>query len=315
MKILITGAAGFIGEFVVSDALSRGHQIIALVRSLAPNSWKGIANLEVIRHDLRVVPSLDLRGKDIDVVLHLAAATKGRVDEQFQDTVLGTRNLLKSVEKAGIRRIVGISSIAVVDYSSVPPLTLIDELVVAPSREGLGAYAATKLQQESLLLKFGAEVAGSCTILRPGLVYDESRLVPAHAGIIRGRFCLLAGHAGEVPTIEVHGLARAIVNAAELDLKGCDVIHLVDDHLPSQLEYIAGLRRRGLLPRRGIVVPWRILESFSWILGGALRAAGLGEKLPEFLLPKGFSARLKPFRFSNSKAKNLLNWTPGRQFA
>jgi nucleoside-diphosphate-sugar epimerase len=316
MKILITGAAGFIGEFVVSEVLRRGHRVIALVRPSSSKDWQYTEdNLQVLRSDLRQEQTLDLADKGIDVVLHLAAATTGSAAEQFQDTVIGARNLLNAARQAGIRRVVGISSVAVLDYLSMRPMDVIDEGIPVSRGSGMGAYATAKLHQESLFAGFGGESGHHCTILRPGLVYDESRLVAAHAGIIKGDICVLASHRGEVPTIEVRGLARAIANAAERNPRGCEVIHLVDDHLPKQSEYIAGLRRRGLLPRSGIVVPWRVLQCISWFTGTALAASGFGAKLPEVLLPRGFSARLKPFRFSNAKAKDLLGWTPGCQFA
>lgn len=315
MKILITGAAGFIGEFVVSEVLRREHQVIALVRSPAPPHWQHIPNLEVLRCDLRHPEALDLQTRDIDIVVHLAAATKGPAAEQMQDTVVGTVNLLHAVRQAGIRRIVGISSIAVLDYCSVRPMAVIDEQVAASRGAGMGAYATAKSQQEALFAEFGREEFNGCAILRPGLVYDESRLAAAHAGIVKGRFCLLVSHGGEVPTIQVQGLARAIATAAELPVAGCEVIHLVDDHLPSQQEYIAALRRRGLLPPGGIVVPWRLLQGLTAFLGTLLSATGFGAARPEIFSPRGFAARLTPFRFSNVKAKELLDWTAGRGFA
>ena len=92
-------------------------------------------------------------------------------------------------------------------------------------------------------------------------------------------------------------------------------MNLVDDHLPSQAAYIAGLRRRGLLPHWGVTIPWRVMQVLFSILGAALTLCGLGARRPEILLRSGFAARLKPFRFSNSRAKDLLNWIPGREFA
>ena len=315
MKILITGAKGFIGEFVLSEVLKREHQAIALVRSAAPAKWLNIRNLEVLRCDLRDAHALDLRDRGIDVIVHLAAATTGLAVEQYQDTVIGTKNLLIAARQAGIHRIIGISSVAVLDYRSTQPMSVIDERNATSIGERMGAYAAAKLRQELLFTNCGLDSRNSCTILRPGLVYDESRLISAHAGVVKGNICLLVSHRGEVPTIEVRGLARAIANAAERHLQGCEVIQLVDDRLPSQREYIAGLKRRGLLPPVGIVVHWRVVQGLSGFLGTVLSVTGFGAKLPEVLLPSAFSARLKPFRFSNAKAKQLLEWTPGCEFA
>jgi nucleoside-diphosphate-sugar epimerase len=315
MKILITGAAGFIGEFVLQEALRRGHGVIALARSSTPTQWIGIPNLETLRRDLREIQSLDLNDKGVDVVVHLAAATKGSKAEQFHDTVTATECLLTAARRAGIHRMVGVSSMAVLDYQSVRPMSIIDErIAVSPGTARTGIYAAAKLRQEHLLAEFGREEHNSCTILRPGLVYDESRLIAAHAGVVKGPICLLASHGGEVPTIEVHSLARAIINAAERRLLGCEVMHLVDDRLPDQPAYLEGLRRRGSIQRGGIVLPWRVLQALTALMRTVLAASGRGGRAPEILLPDAFSARLKPFRFSNAKAKELLGWKPGREF-
>lgn len=314
MKVLITGASGFIGQHTVAEILGRGHQVIALVRALPPPAWRGMRNLEILESDLRRIKPAALVAREIDSIVHLAAATKGTFDQQMEDTVTGTGNLLHAARLAGVPNLVGISSIAVLDYRSVEPMGLIDERVALVNGSDVGVYTAVKLQQELLFEGYATEGA-SCGILRPGLVYDESRLIAAHAGVLKGRLRLLVSHGGEVPTIEVCGLARAIANAAERLGAGCERIHLVDDHLPTQNQYLAGLRRRDLLAAGGVVISWRVFAALSGTLGNMITAIKLGAKAPEALLPKGFAARLKPFKFSNAKAKGLLGWIPGRAFS
>jgi len=314
MKLLVTGAAGFIGAALIPELLSRGHRAIALVRSAAPEHWPRLADLQVVRGDLREARFADLKEQGIEVIVHLAGATRGPAARRFADSVTGTANLLSAARAAGIHRLIALSSIAVLDYRSLPPLAVIDENVATADGAGVGDYVAAKIRQERLLGDFGAEAGNSCAILRPGLVYDRERLTPAHAGVVRTRLALLARHGGEVPTIELHGLACAIANAAERQLAGCQVIHLVDDALPSQSQYIAGLRRRGLLPPTTVVLPWQLLRNMFRVAATVLAASGLRGTLPELLLPGSFAARLKPFRFSNAKAQRLLGWTPGRQF-
>jgi nucleoside-diphosphate-sugar epimerase len=315
MKMLVTGAAGFIGANVIQELLSREHRVIALLRSAAPDRARHPSSLEIMQVDLRERGRLDLRGRNIDVVLHLAAATTGSRGEQFEDTVAGTANLLAATRDAAIHRVVGISSIAVLDYRAVRPFAVIDEETAIADDVGVGDYAAAKIQQEQLFREFAQEPDNSCVILRPGLVYDHARLTAGHAGVVKPHMAVLASHRGEVPTVEVHGLASAIANAAERPFDGCEVIHLVDDDLPSQREYIGGLRRRGLLQTTAVAAPWRVLQGLFWFAATVLVAAGMEDKLPEIVLPKAFSTRLKPFRFSNAKAKRLLGWAPGRQFA
>jgi hypothetical protein len=110
-------------------------------------------------------------------------------------------------------------------------------------------------------------------------------------------------------------LANAILKAAEIDLPNSNVIHLVDDALPSQRDYLAGLRRRGLIPDGGVPLPWRVMSGLAGMVQLGPTALGLGGKLPEAVLPRAFAARLKPFRFSNARATQLLGWQPGKHFA
>jgi hypothetical protein len=122
---------------------------------------------------------------------------------------------------------------------------------------------------------------------------------------------VLARHAGEVPTAEVHGVATAIAAATELNLQGCTTLHLVDDHLPHQAEYLAALRRRGQLPRARLALPAGVLG----VLARSLRLlSGSARKPPEITAPQSFAGRLRPYRFSNQAAKRVLGWQPAHRF-
>lgn len=315
MRILVTGASGFIGEFLVAELLRREHQLIAVVRSRVPGHWSQHGNLELMPCDLRQPRLLDLKGRGIDVVLHLAAVTRGSATQPFEDTVTATVNLLAAVREAGIGRIVAVSSLAVLDYRVMRPMTLIDEQAPLADEAAARDYATSKLRQEGLLGEFARQGNNACMVLRPGLVYDESRLTAAFAGICTDSVGLLASHRGQVPTIEVHRLAVAIANAAERQPTRWEVIHLVDDHLPSQASYLGSLRRRGMLPRTRVVVPWRVLQSLCYCGGALLVACGLRYRVPEVMLPGGFARRLKPFRYSNAKARRVLEWAADGEFA
>jgi len=316
MKILVTGATGFIGGYVIREALKRGHQVVAAVRAVPDKSWSGAAGLDVLKWDLNECGVTPLAGMGIDAVIHLAAALSGSAEEQSLATVQGTENLIKGMREAMVHRLVGISSIAVLDYEAVPDLALIDESVgTCRDTTGMGLYAALKLKQEQLYSAFGSEPGNWCVILRPGLVYNEERLIPAHAGLIKGALHLLVDHAGEVPVVAVEGTARAILDAVETRIASGEIIHLVDNQLPTQSAYRSGLRKRGLLVKDGPVLSWKFLALLASLLRCLMQVAGLRRKLPEALMPHSFAARMKPFRYSNDKAVRLLGWTPGNKFS
>jgi nucleoside-diphosphate-sugar epimerase len=315
MKLLITGANGFIGSHVIEEALHRGHSVVAMTRSSTPQAWQARAKLEILKWDLSEQKILPLANLGIDGVIHLAAALSGNSEDQKRATVEGTKHLLDAMRQANIRRLVGIGSIAVIDYELQPAMTVIDETLNAcPAPARMGRYSALKIQQEALFTAFAAEPGNQCVILRPGLVYDQKRLISGHAGVIKGSFRLLVSHAGEIPTVEVKGVARAILDAAVAELSSGEIIHLIDDYLPSQGDYLAALRRRQLLALDGLELPWKWVLALAHYSHAIANALGLAEKLPEALLPQACAARLKPFRYSNAKARRLLGWQPGDHF-
>jgi len=86
LKLLITGAGGFLGRYVVASAVRRGHEARAMVRPAsrnAPPSWRDHPNVEIARGDLRARGRFDDALDGIDVVVHLAASKAGDMYEQF----------------------------------------------------------------------------------------------------------------------------------------------------------------------------------------------------------------------------------------
>ncbi len=56
MKLMVTGAGGFLGRYVVASAVQRGHEVRAMVRPASqyiPESWHGHPKVEIVRGDLR----------------------------------------------------------------------------------------------------------------------------------------------------------------------------------------------------------------------------------------------------------------------
>src|SRR5215469_6989476 len=97
MKVLVTGASGFLGRQVVDCLVKRGHHVRAIVRpaSKAPQ-WDN--EVEIFRADLRAEQNLKPAFSGIDAVVHLAAATSGDEDVQFTSTVVGTERFLEAME-------------------------------------------------------------------------------------------------------------------------------------------------------------------------------------------------------------------------
>jgi uncharacterized protein YbjT (DUF2867 family) len=110
MKVLVTGATGFVGPRVANAIVDAGHEVRVLERK--PGSWRkaGIRCQEAVQGDMTDPDSLRRAVRGAEVVVHLVAIRQGR-PEQFQRVMIeGTRNLLAACD-AGIRRFVLMSAL------------------------------------------------------------------------------------------------------------------------------------------------------------------------------------------------------------
>ena len=150
MKVLVTGANGFLGRHVVASLLGRGHQVRALVRPAARLEALGWpAEVEVVRADLRSSRELEPAFDGVDVLVHLAATMSGGDELQFAGTVVGTERLLAAMAATPCRRVVLASSFSVYDWSAIRgTLDETSPLEPAPELYERDGYSIAKSWQE-----------------------------------------------------------------------------------------------------------------------------------------------------------------------
>jgi 2-alkyl-3-oxoalkanoate reductase len=317
MRILVTGANGFVGEAVVRSAVAAGHKVEALVRPHSSNPFEDLSNhegLNVLRADLRQTSELAAALLGIDAVIHLAAAKAGDFHTQFATTVVGTEGLLNAMQSAGVRRLVAVSSFSVYDYELIAKKSVLDESSPLVSRAyNRDNYSQTKRIQEDLSRSYtgpGREVV----VVRPGMIYGPNELWHALLGGEFGRYFLRIGRTSELPMTFVDNVADALVAAAVVPGAAGQTINIVDDDLPTQDEYAKVVQRHITAPPH-VTIPWPVMNGFTWSIRAVNNMLWSGKaKFPSVFVWNRMQARFKPLRYSNRRAKAVLGWSPKVSF-
>jgi UDP-glucose 4-epimerase len=178
LKILVTGATGFIGSALClrltsslqsglqSGLQSRGHQVVGLVRSNSELSFPKLSFLKIEINDLTQISPDHLEG--VDVVVHTAGmAHQVNVDPVYYQNVNvdGSVNLANACVKAGVSRMISLSSIKAVGEGSVGP-----QVKAAPKTP----YGISKYQAELKLAEIQSNSSIDIIQLRIPLTFGSN---------------------------------------------------------------------------------------------------------------------------------------------
>ncbi|MBQ8701562.1 MAG: NAD(P)-dependent oxidoreductase [Prevotella sp.] len=178
-KILITGATGFIGGFIVDEALRQDMEVWVAVRKSSSRQWLTDERIRFIELNLSSQEQLEkqLEGLSFDYVVHAAGVTKClNTEDFFRINTEGTKNLVRALIalEMPIRKFVYVSSLSV--YGPVREQQPYEEIRESDTPRPNTAYGRSKLEAEqwlSTLLSHGegSGVGFPYVILRPTGVY------------------------------------------------------------------------------------------------------------------------------------------------
>jgi nucleoside-diphosphate-sugar epimerase len=276
LRVLVTGANGFIGRHVCAALHDAGHTVVGLVRP-GP-ARRVLPNVLVAQGDITVRRSLEKPLNGCDAVVHLAGAKQAvRESTYSRVNTRGSVKLAKAAERAGVARVVFISTIA-----AQGPARRGYPHVSAGSEAPLNAYGRSKLSAEQHM----REILGDALIiLRPSLVYgaDDPHLL-AWARMVRRRIVPMVGQL-ELSMLHVEDLARATLSALTADatrepLFLSDGVPVRFETLIDRIESLVaeGPVMRIPLPSEFLSRWVPIAEAFGRVTGlGALAGRRLGE--------------------------------------
>ncbi len=178
MKILITGADGFIGSHLTEALVRQGYKVRAFVMYNSFNSWGWLdtceadikGQFEVFSGDIRDPHGVKEAMKGCDVVLHLAALIAIPYSYHSPDTyvdtnIKGTLNVLQAARELGVKRVIHTSTSEVYGTAKFVPITEEHPL------QGQSPYSATKIAADQLAYSFYVSFGLPVVIARPFNTY------------------------------------------------------------------------------------------------------------------------------------------------
>lgn len=321
-EVLVTGASGFIGCYVVGELLKRGFSSIrCLIRETSDVSrlvniiseHNGREKAKILKGNL-LSPEDCLRiSKDVKVIYHLAAAMGTKIfSDAFLNSVVTTRNLIEAaLSNNCLKRFVNISSFIVYKSPGGARRNILDESspVEAEPEKRSQAYCYGKVKQDELVISFGEKYNFPYVIIRPGTVYGPGKaFIPPRVGTDTFGIFLHLGGTNKVPLTYVSNCAEAIVLAGLIPGIEKEVFNVVDDNLPTSRQFLRAYKKK-VRKFKSIYVPHFVsyLLYFFW----EKLAEWSDNQIPPAYTRREWRAIWKKTEFRNDKIKERLRWRPG----
>jgi len=321
LKILVTGAGGFLGTHVVERLLAHGYTDIRCFlreRSKAEPLLKlanayPAASVELSFGNLKSKTDCRRAVENVSAVFHLAAGLKGSAAELFADSVVVSRNLLDALaahgqEQLKATRVVLISSFGVYGVASLGQGALVDEQTPLERHpEWRDPYSHSKLRQEQLFWEYQKQAGFELVVLRPGVIYGPGGgAFSNRVGLKIGPVFFHLGGSNLLPLAYVVNCAEAIVVAGLHADSAGQAYNVHDDELPTAAQYLRAYKR-DVKRIRSLRIPYFVTR----LLAGRLESYHRKSEgqLPAIITRYKAAAAWGGNRFSNAKLHSL-GWRP-----
>jgi nucleoside-diphosphate-sugar epimerase len=308
MKVLVTGASGFLGGHVVEALSARGDHVRALVRATSSRKvLERVHNVEFFEGTVERIDRMREAVDGVDAIVHTAGIIKARnTDEFFSVNVGGTSNVVQAARSASssgrLKRFVHVSSLEACGPSfDGQPVPVQQESPVT-------TYGRSKLAAEKVVLAAKDQVP--VTILRPGAIYGprDGEILEAFRSIQRGVLPLVAGGEAKGMWIYATDCAEACVRAIDADVPSGGIYFVDDGCGPMAAKTMLADAERALGRRAPIRanLPVPVLMTVA----RGLELFGRVANRPIMLTREKANMLLQNWICSSDTTRRELNWEP-----
>ena len=312
MKMLVTGASGFLGSHLVDMLVERGDEVRALVRPGGEtNHLRTLPGVEIIHGDLTDAASLRSAVRGVGRVYHVAAKTgPWGVEEAYRaSNVQGVADLIHAAMDAGVERIVHTSSITVYGHHLRGIVT-----EDSPYHAEDNPYSRTKIAGEKLIFQLVKEEAAPVVVLRPAWVYgprDSASFGRFVQLVASGKGFLIGPGNNHVPVVYVRDVAQGLIKAGNA---GNEVIgrayNLAGDRPMTQAEFLNTIADALQVPHVSRKLPFSALYFAGRAAEILWQALGRRKAAPPPLTTYGVTLLGGDQQFSIERARCELGYAP-----
>ena len=262
-RIVVTGGTGLLGRALVRELANRGRAVRVVARR-EPAAWERVAGAEYMVADLGQ-PLSESVLRDAHVVIHAAAETAGGWADHQRNSLDATEHVVRAAAAAGVKQIVHVSSLAVLDPPRGGGPIADDSPLRADSRRA-GPYVWGKVESERLARKLGGELGLVVKVVRPGALVDYAEFEPpGRLGKRIGNVFVAVGSPRDrLGIADVDFAARVLGWIADNFEQAPEVLNLVAPELPTKRDLLVRLRRTN--PDLSVVwLPRPVLIPLSWM--------------------------------------------------
>jgi nucleoside-diphosphate-sugar epimerase len=313
MNILVTGAGGFIGGYLLDKLLGAGHQVRALALDEADGARIQRSEVEVVLGDVRDAASLEGLADGIEAVFHAAArVTDWGPWREFESvTVRGTENMLEAAAKADVRRFLLFSSTAV--YAVPPPWAppLDESAPYGGPDSPWGFYGRSKILAEQAALRYQHEGRLGVTIVRPVSIYGrgDRTFLPRIVRYVRGPTAAWVRNRDPLtPFLYVSDAVEAIAAAGTSEKAVGQAYHLGPDPEIRMREFVLAICKEMDIRPPTRSVPYGLAAPLAGLSERLARLVGTKE--PPSLTRMSLFLMAQDQRYDISKARRDLGWQP-----
>lgn len=304
MKVLVTGATGFVGGHLAHALAAAGHSVRALVRPSQRALRLADGGIDLYEGELTKADDVRNAARGCRFIYHLAAAFRNvaHTDTYYWSVnVGGTLNVIAAARAEGCERLVHCSTGGVHGHIEQPPA---DETYRFKPGD---VYQRTKLEGELAAAAAAAEGA-AVSIVRPGAVYGEGdlRFLPLFRAIQQGRFAMVGSGATRLHMVHVDDLVRGLMLAASHPRARGETFLIAGAEAPTLNEIAATVADTLGVHRRLLHVPvWPVYAAAVLCEAVCVR---LGIEPPLHRRRVGFFTHHREFTIE--KARRLISYEP-----